>query len=125
VKKGAVCSDILDHTSALKHIENAFKLPALSMRDAAALDLSGCLDGGSTTPSKPIQLPVVEVDESMLMGCSGSSIMKPYDHDILAWADANPGRLGKLDLRAESLDYVYGIAEYLDKHNLGRIRRGR
>jgi phospholipase C len=125
VKAGAVCSDPLEHTSALKHIETAFGLEPLSMRDAAAMDLSGCLD--PTASNKPITPPVVEVDESMLMGCSGSSlssIRRPhYDHDILKWADAHP--LGKLDLRSEALQQVYEIAEYLDKHNLGRIRRGR
>jgi phospholipase C len=127
VKAGAVCSDVLDHTSALKHIENAFMLPSLTMRDAAAKDLSGCLDPSAS--NAPIQLPAVEVDESMLQGCSGSSLMvrpggKPrYDHDILEWADKHP--LGALDLRSTALQQVYEIAEYLDQHNLGRIRRGR
>ncbi len=53
----------------------------------------------------------------------GSSLRGGYDHDILRWADH--ANLGELDRRHETRDYTCGIAEYLDRHNLGRIRRGR
>jgi hypothetical protein len=73
-------------------------------------------------------MPAVEIDEANLPeACTyGSTFIgkgggRTYDHDILEWADSVD--LGKLDLRSETRDYVYGIAEYLDYHNLGRIRR--
>src|SRR5262249_26126421 len=44
VKQGYVSSVRRDHTSALRHIENVHGLAPLTMRDAAATDLSECLD---------------------------------------------------------------------------------
>jgi phospholipase C len=125
-KPGYVSSVQYDHTSALKHLENSLGLPPLTARSTAATDLSDCIDFdriAAGNPLPPITLPAVEIDESMLPdNCIGSSL-RGFDHDILAWAET--ANLGKLDLRRETRDYVYGIAEYLDRHNLGRIRRGR
>ncbi len=74
-KQGYVSSVVRDHTSPLKHIENAFGLAPLSMRDAAANDLSECLDLDRLAAGKasdPITLPAVDIDESMLpAACSG------------------------------------------------------
>ncbi len=119
VKKGFVCSVPRDHTSVLRHIENHYGLAPLTMRDAAANDLSACLDP-LMTPTAPITLPTVEVDESMLDDCTG----KAFDlHVVLKWAE-------KLNLdvparQRQALDGVHAIGEYLDRHNLGRIRKGR
>jgi phospholipase C len=118
VKQGFVSSTRLEHTSALRHIENAFNLAPLTMRDAAANDLSSCLDPTSTSPSAPIQLPAVEVDASMLAGCTGTAFK---GHDILEWAENV--NLGQFDRRAQALDEVYAIGDYLDRHGLGRIVR--
>jgi phospholipase C len=118
-RNGYVDSTVRDHTSALKHIQKKFGLPSLTMRDAAANDLSSCFDPLSE-PSKPITLPTVEVDESMLDNCMG----KAFDlHVVLQWAERM-----KLDVPArqrQARDHVYAIGEYLDQHGLGRIRRGR
>jgi phospholipase C len=126
VKQGYVSSVQYDHTSALKHLENKFGLAPLTTRSSAANDLSDCIDFGRLAAgdaTAPISLPAVEIDEfSLPENCIGSSL-RGFDHDILAWAET--ANLGKLDLRHETRDYVYGIAEYLDKHGLGRIRRGR
>ncbi len=120
VKKGYVCSTPLEHTSALKHIENQFKLQPLSMRDAASTDLSSCImsepDGAA-----PITLPTVEVDETQLLACGGKAF--DDEHIILKWGEAEGLDMAKAARRAK--DGVYEIGEYLDKHNLGRIRRGR
>jgi phospholipase C len=125
-KQGYVSSVQYDHTSALKHLEQQHGLAPLTARSSAAVDLSDCIDYeriAAGNPAAPIVLPAVEIDESSLPGnCIGSSL-RPFDHDLLAWAEG--ANLGKLDLRRETRDYVYGIAEYLDAHNLGRIRRGR
>ncbi len=119
VRKGYVCSERYDHTSALRHIENRFGLLPLTMRDAAATDLSACLVPDAA-PSQPITLPAVEVDESMLGDCSGKAFA---DHVIIDWAahmGVDVARRGRA-----ALDGVYAIADYLDHHGLGRIRRGR
>lgn len=125
-KQGYVSSVQYDHTSALKHLENHFGLAPLTMRSTAATDLADCIDAerlAAGEPSAPITLPAVEINESELPeNCIGSSL-REFDHDILAWADS--ANLGKYDLRSETRDYVYGISEYLDHYNLGRIRRGR
>jgi phospholipase C len=127
-KQAHVSSVVRDHTSALKHLENHFNLPALTMRDAAATDLSECIDMerlDDGKPSSPIQLPAVEIDESQLPdSCKSGGDFKP-DHDALVWAEENKAMLGDLDRRSYTRDDVYAIAEYLDGFGLGRIRRGR
>ena len=36
-RPGSVCSDVLDHTSVLKLVEEKWNLPPLTARDAAAV----------------------------------------------------------------------------------------
>jgi phospholipase C len=119
VAPNRVVSTPYQHTSALKHIENVFGLQPLMMRDAASTDLTDCILP-TMKPTAPITLPTVEVDESMLDDCIG----KAFDeHVVIGWAR----KLG-IDVTQRqkiALDGVYRIAEYLDQHGLGRIRRGR
>lgn len=128
VKQGHVSSVQYDHTSPLKHLENVFGLPALSARSTAASDLMDCIDLerlAAGDAAEPIEMPAIEIDESQLPdNCRGSSL-RTYDHDILQWAEANSSRLGEYYRLHESRDTVYGIADYLDRYGLGRIRRGR
>lgn len=127
-KRGYVSSVQYDHTSPLKHLSGEYGLQPLTTRVAAASDLLDCIDTErleNRQPSAPITLPAVEIDESALPeSCSLFGERRPVDHDIVAFADA-VGTLGKWDLRHEARDRVHEIAEYLDRHNLGRIRRGR
>jgi hypothetical protein len=77
-------------------------------------------------PADPITLPAVEIDESSLPeSCTGASLRQEWDHDILELADRAPERFAPWDRRDEVRDYIYGIGDYLDKHNLGRIKRGK
>jgi len=127
-KQAYVSSVEYNHTSAIKHLQNEFGLDRLTMRVDAANDLVDCIDLerlAAGEPAAPIQLPAVEFDETMLPDACRSSgaFSRPPDHDVLELADRM--NLGALDLRSESRDYIYGIADYLDSHNLGRIRRGR
>ena len=48
-----------------------------------------------------------------------------HEHDILAWADAQPRLFAPWDRRKYVRDDLYGIAEYLDSQGLGRIVRRR
>ncbi len=130
VKQSYVSSVVYDHASAIKHLDNVFGLESLTMRTAAANDLTDCIDMerlAANDPAPPISLPAVDIDESQLPDhCRGNSISfgPPTDHDILIWAEQT-NKLGKYDLRSEVRDYTYNIGDYLDRHGLGRIRRGR
>jgi phospholipase C len=123
-RQGHVSSVRRDHTSPLKHLEDHFGLAPLTARSSAASDLLECLDLdrlAAGEPAAPIELPAVEIDESALSrSCQGSSL-RGFDHDILAWAET--ANLGPWDLRGEVDDYVHAIADYLDRHGRGRIRR--
>jgi phospholipase C len=128
-RAGYVSSVTREHTSCLRHIEKTFSLEALTVRDAAANDLGECIDAdrqAAGMPAAPIQLPAVEIDESMLPeSCNhGADLGKP-DHDIVFWAEAEPAKFGALDRRRYAEDDVHTIAAYLDRFGLGRIRKSR
>jgi phospholipase C len=129
-KRGHVSSVTYDHTSAIKHIGNTFGLAPLGMRDAAAADLGDCvdqqrLDAGEA--SDPIMLPAVEIDDlSLPESCHHMPDFTPrvaYDHDILKWVASEPRLRPARPM--SSRDIAYGVADYLERHNLGRIRRTR
>ncbi len=127
-KQGYVSSVEYDHTSALKHIANRYDLPPLNTRTDHANDLVDCIDLErleAGEPAAPITLPAVEIDETQLPdSCSGASFRTvDYDHDILRWADGDRATFARWDARSDVRDGIYGIAEYLDHHNLGRIKR--
>ncbi len=127
-KQGYVSSVQYDHTSALKHIENKFGLEPLTDRDAAANDITDCIDLdrlAAGDASDPIQLPAVEIDESSLPESCMGEAFRETDHDILRWADLRPDLVGRWDYRRHSRETVYGIADFLERRGLGRIRRGR
>ncbi len=129
-KQGHVSSVQYDHTSAIKHLANQFGLPPLTMRSDIANDLSDCIDFErleAGEPAPPITLPTVEIDENELpASCSGASFRTAeYEHDILRWADEQPAKFRQWDARADTRDAIYGIADYLDHHNIGRIKRQR
>ena len=136
-KAGYVSSVQYDHTSALKHLENVFALAPLTTRVSAANDLTDCIDLErleAGEPAAPITMPTVEIDEfnvpeackyDVNLAQSGQRYFPSYSHDVLEWADANRARLGDWYDPREQRDYVYGIAEFLDEHNVGRIRRSR
>ena len=60
VKQGYVSSVQYDHTSALKHLQNAFELDPLTARVTAANDLTDCIDMERLKAgdwAKPAQMP--------------------------------------------------------------------
>jgi hypothetical protein len=126
VKQGHVSSVVYDHTSPLRHIENAFGLPTLNGRTEAANDLTDCLDAervAAGMPAAPITLPAVEIDETMLDAACTEPARRVH-HDMLAWGDQ--ARLAPgLDRRPYLREYAHDIGLFLDRHNIGRVRRGR
>lgn len=129
VKEGQVISTVYDHCSVLKHIENHFGLDPLNQRVTAANDLTDCLDldrleRGDWRP--PAEIPAIEVDESIITeNCRYGAEMGNAAHTFLELPDRFPKKIGHLDRRGHVRDYLYMIGDYLDAHNMGRIRRGR
>jgi phospholipase C len=56
-RKGAIVSDVYDHTSALALIEARFGIPALTAIDAAADPFTECFDFATPQPPVTIDMP--------------------------------------------------------------------
>jgi len=118
VKQSYVSSVQYDHTSALKHLQNAFDLETLNPRMNAANDLSDVIDMDRLAKgqwAKPIQIPTIDLslyqDALNTQACMAGSPFRTLD-PISEWANANPGKM--LDYRAEGSDsYHQGIIEFL------------
>jgi phospholipase C len=126
VKQGQVVSTVFDHTSMLKHIQNMFDLDPLYMRVDAANDLTDCLDQerlANNDPADPAEIPAVTINESDITAACMSGAAKK--HDMLALADKYPEIFAQFDRRDQAKDDVYLIGDYLEKHNQGRIIRGK
>jgi phospholipase C len=130
VKQG-LSSVVYDHTSVLRHIENMFALDPLTARDAAATDLTDCLDMArlmSNDWQPAVDVPLVMMNESDLppecLGSGSSVAARQYHHDILEWADAHPEAIAGYDERGNQKAYLETIHEMLARHGAG-IRWGR
>jgi phospholipase C len=117
VKQGYVSSVTYDHTSALKQLQNAFKLDPLTARTTAAADLTDCLDLERMAQgkwAKPVQLPAVNPDDwPMPEVCTTGSLRE--DHVVHVAADAHPERIAGFDLRGELPEYRRAIWDFLAK----------
>jgi len=129
IKQG-VSSTVRDHCSVLAHIERKFGLVPLNQRTIAANDLSDMIDDGRIAlgqPSAPIQLPAIEIDESMLgADCMPAMARTGADaHPMHQLADQYPELFAGYDNRAKVRDQLYVIGDVLEMYNAGRIVRGR
>jgi phospholipase C len=126
VKEGYVSSVTMDHCSVLRHIQNKFGLADLNQRVTAANDLTDVLDLEALAagrPRPPVTIPAIEIDESRIGAeCRSSSKIQ---HDVLRWADEYPRLFKPWDRRDKILDAAYGIGDFLESVNAGRIIRGR
>ncbi|HWO19234.1 MAG TPA: alkaline phosphatase family protein [Kofleriaceae bacterium] len=94
-KQGHVSSVQYDHTSAIKHLQNAFNLGPLTARTDAANDLSDCIDMDRLArgePAPPIEIP--EIDVNSFPYTNSRCIGKPSFHQapLHEWLDENPGK---------------------------------
>lgn len=128
VKTGHVSSVVRDHTSVLAHIDGMFGLEPLTARVAAAKDLTELLDAArleALEPSPPVELPALEVDESMIdAACYGEGAARREPTDLEKLADAGFFPAG-LDRRGEVRETLFAMGDVLERLNRGRIRRGR
>jgi len=123
-RPGHVSSVVYEHCSFLAHLENKYGMDPLTERDAAATDITDCIDQAridAGDPLPPAEVPAIEFDESQLPERCTNAF---WSSDVLAWADqAHFPR--RWDLRGRARDTVYDIASVLDSWNLGRIRVGK
>jgi phospholipase C len=127
VKQGTVVSTRYDHTAPLKHLEAMFGLAPLTMRTTASPDLSDCLDldrlaRGEWAP--PADLPAVEVNESDITDACQYGGKAADDHPLLLLPRQFPDRFKGLVI-PDVRDTLYLVGDYLERHNRGRIVRGR
>lgn len=122
-KQSYVSSVQYDHTSALKHLTNAFGLEPLNPRVAAANDLSDCIDMDRLArgePAAPIEIPEIDLDSFPHMdpSCHGAPSFRTQS-DLHKWMDANPGKWDPAyDLRGT--DQMSVIVDFLRKDQGGR-----
>jgi len=123
-----VSSTVRDHTSMLAHIERHHGLVPLNQRTMAANDLSDVINAqriAAGDPRRPIALPAIEIDESMLGADCAMIGTILDDHPMHQLADRFPDRVAGYDNRKRFKDTLYFLGDFLEQHNAGRIRRGR
>lgn len=122
-QNGYVSHTLYDHTSALKHLQNAFGLDSINARIDAANDLSDCIDMERLAAgdwAAPVDIPLVDREawpygDQRCMGSGDFKIAPPgtYNDPISEWADAHPGGFKpEFDLRGQTADHRM-IYEYL------------
>lgn len=126
VKQNYVSSVVYDHTSALKHLQNAFDLETLNVRMNAANDLMDCIDMErllANDPAPPVEIPLVDRFEwpTTAARCMSSGSFRQVD-PITEWAEANPGGFRpEYDLRGQTNDQKL-IYDYLARQRAARSR---
>ena len=124
VKTDYVSSVRHDHTSVLKHIENTFGLSALTMRDAAANDLSDAIDQKrfqAGDAAAPVTLPMIVAPDPASLDplCTTSDFLIATDIERAA----NQGVIApELDLRRYRRETFELIGNYAANHGLGGYR---
>lgn len=124
VKQSYVSSVQYDHTSALKHLQNAFGFDALTARMDAAMDLSDCIDMDRLKKghyAKPIDVPMVDPSTWPRIPLCDTGGLRALD-PISEWANARPDLFGEHDRRQDTPKIRQVIREYLAE-NLPLLRR--
>jgi phospholipase C len=126
-KQGHVSSVTYDHTSALKHLANAFELEPLNARMMAANDLMDCIDLerlAAGDPAPPVDIPLPDRFEwpTTATRCMSSGGFRQAD-PITEWAEQTPGGFRpEYDLRGQTNDHKL-VYDYLAQQRATRSRR--
>jgi phospholipase C len=125
-KAGYVSNVQLEHCSAVRHVIDHFGLDPINERVTASNDFSDGIDQvalAAGAARDPITVPAIELNESDLSSaCLGTH---KRQLDLYRFADENPQVFSGLDRRHKLRDDAYLIGDFLEKHNVGRIVRGR
>ena len=133
VKQGYVSSVQYDHTSSLKHLENAFGLTPMSARVTHATDLTDCIDMDRLRRgdwAEPIQLPQFEFghdNTGEITSVTIAGVTWPYTKSICApglsgfradcpvnnLANQHPEIFEGYDLRDSESQYLDTITNFL------------
>jgi phospholipase C len=84
----------LDHTSILKTVENRWKLPALTARDAAASDIGAVLTLSAARTDDPLQGVVVPVAAGQAPGADEPSHLQQVHAELVSQLPVPDGRGG-------------------------------
>jgi phospholipase C len=118
VRRGCAVDTVLEHTSVMATVARRFGLPPLGARDAAAADLSSCIDPRRLgAPLPPPRLPVVEISAERL--AARQALVAPGRADLAAALAARPAPAG-LDRRAETDQVVRRVLRWGEE--LGAVR---
>jgi phospholipase C len=117
VKQNYVSHTVYDHTSALKHLQNAFGLETLNVRMDAANDFSDAIDMerlAANNPAPPVTLPEINIDDWPMdpTACSHSGGFR-YADPISIWADESGAVPKRYDLRDDPDSYLKSIREFV------------
>ncbi len=121
---------VFEHTSFLAFLETLYGLHPLTLRDAAAADMTDLLDmdriaGG--VPLPPTELPVIEADDSVIYAdeCRhhvfGAAQSKTGQPELELFLDANPSRAWG-DRRSESEQTYERLLALAERRGLLRRR---
>jgi phospholipase C len=118
VRRGCAIDTVLEHSSLIATVCRRFGLAALSTRDAAAADLSSCIDPRRLgDPLPPPAVPVIEVSEARL--AARQALAAPGHVELAAALAARPAPVG-LDRRGQTDEVVRRVLRRGEE--LGAVR---
>ena len=114
-----------DHTSALKHLQNAFGLGGLTARMDAANDLSDCIDMDRLARgdwAKPIDLPALDSAEWPYTDPACTPLAPEFraDDPITSWAARHPKWFRDGDATRDLREYLNSIHAFCHANGLYR-----
>ncbi|HEX2690230.1 MAG TPA: alkaline phosphatase family protein [Kofleriaceae bacterium] len=120
VRRGCAVNTVFEHSSVLATVSRRFGLEPLNSRDAAAADLSSCIDPERLgAPLPPPELPVIEISEQRL---AARQALATASHQDLAAALAVRSAPRGLDRRGDSDQVVRRVLRWGEQLGVVRIR---
>jgi phospholipase C len=119
VRRGCTVDTVLEHSSVIATASRRFGLEPLNSRDAAAADLSSCIDPLHLgAPLPPPNIPVVEISEQRL---AARQALATASHPELTAALAARPAPPTLDRRGETDQVVRRVLRWGEQLGVVRI----
>jgi len=120
VRRGCAVNTVLEHSSVIATVSRRFGLEPLSPRDAAATDLSSCIDPQRLgAPLSPPAIPVIEISEQRL--AARQAFATASHPDLVAALAARPAPRG-LDRRGDTDQVVRRVLRWGEQLGVVRVR---